>query len=811
MQLQSSPAWIVFPIAISEPFMHPRFSDFAKTRMSATAPACAVLLLLWMGGAMGMQVTGYSAAANDRFQSGFPTAPVESSNVAFIGLGYNWSGFSWSTNVVSTRYKGFAMLSPLHFLTAQHFEYGSEQTQGVQILGADGALATAGTQTISNLSHGLVLTNGGQTNYDLAVGTLGSRVSAPLNMARYAVLDLNDASGSDTLNNYSGLQIFLTGRSSTTNGSLRIASTSINLVANFNSDSKQSAIRTTQVDVGLEVGDSGYGAYHGWVNPNGGKELVILGTNSAVDATNKYNYTSFLGTAGAMAAANSVITQQGFALKVRGNSTNTWVGSSSTSIGVPQSWGLNRFASAPSDKFVRFNAPTASNRTVTVDTNHNLRGLYFTDNASAADPFTFNGSSTLTIGRGGVTNYDNDRQVFNAPIALGDHQYWDAGSGGVAVSNIATNGRLLEIRAGPQSLISGNISGNGSLALESGTLTLNGTSSLTGTIWAHDGNLRVNGSLASVASVRIDTSATLSGSGRLSHLQGSGTVAPGASKGILRAASINPASGLDFAFEFSQATTVFGNATSSGNDLLRLDSGTPFSGNFTASNSVGIFLDVPGLQAGQKFTGGFFTDQSTDFFDRVQGASFTVYLRDSSGNVTHNGQSYSVYSGPLEISIATTPQTANFGAGDIVGRILEISVADTVAAWAETAFPEGTPPEDRLPDADPNNDGVVNWIAYALRLDPLETPSDQLPKAEVVQTGEEKQLLFQFRRNRVASDVIYRVEVSDDLVEWFEFTGPVEVLQPDPDGDGGAEVVAVAVPIDSVDAKKFVRLRALAP
>jgi len=130
---------------------------------------------------------------------------------------------------------------------------------------------------------------------------------------------------------------------------------------------------------------------------------------------------------------------------VVGNASNTWVGSSSTSITNRAAWGISPPSSAPSDRYVLFNGVTASNRTVNVDGAANLRGLYFRTTTNSSFGFTFSGAGILTVGRGGLVNYDVARQTFTANLALGDHQYWDGGAGGITISNVNSGGKLLEI------------------------------------------------------------------------------------------------------------------------------------------------------------------------------------------------------------------------------------------------------------------------------------------------------------------------------------------------------------------------------
>ena len=53
----------------------------------------ALSLAVWGGldsVARALDITGYSATVNDRFSSGFPTAPIANTDASFIGLPYDW-------------------------------------------------------------------------------------------------------------------------------------------------------------------------------------------------------------------------------------------------------------------------------------------------------------------------------------------------------------------------------------------------------------------------------------------------------------------------------------------------------------------------------------------------------------------------------------------------------------------------------------------------------------------------------------------------------------------------------------------------
>lgn len=621
-------------------------------------------------------ITGYSAAANDRFASGFPTTPVTNTDPSFVGKDYDWSSVAWSTTTYSPGfYKNFAMLSPQHFLTASHYASAA----GVRVLGNDGVVYTQTPGTVSNLGVGLKL----PSVYDLSVAKINTPISSPSKVDRAPVLDLHASSTSDSLANYQGLSVFLYGHSDVASGSPRVGVTTVDQVTINAGDPNQAYIRTLRTDVEVVSGDSGSPTFYGWTNPNGGKQLTLLALNSAIgpDPTPVYNYLSMLAFTNGMNAANNAMTPDGYALRVAGNPIATWVGNSSTTISANGAWGLSGSPGQTSDQYVAFNGATATSRSVSVSSNHSLRGLYFKSTAATNDDFTISGASTLTIGRGGITNYDNTRQTISAPIALGDHQYWDVGAGGVTAGAINTNGKLLEIAGTGTAILNGNVSGSGGVALSGSRLEMSGTSAYTGATWVHSGTLNVSGSIASSSAVKLESNTRLDGTGRVSVIQGAGSVNPGNSPGILTATSVNPSGGLDFAFELTQTgSPTYGNASASGNDVLRVTGVSPFSQALNASNQIAVYFNVASLQASTSFRGGIYLDTSTSFLAQIQNASFAYYIANPLGPVSYNGVNYSLYSGPLTIQVSTVANTADFGAGNVNGGVMQFAIVPEPAS-----------------------------------------------------------------------------------------------------------------------------------
>ena len=628
------------------------------------------------GPAPALDVIGYSSAANDRFSSGYPSSPVTNSGTPFVGRNDSWLGVGWASTDAT---KSFGFIDPQHYLVARH--YGGAST--IDLLGGDGLVFSAAQSSVAETGYGFIISG---SIGDISIGRLTAPVSPWLGMPRYGVLDLNATSSVNST--YTGQPLLVYGRGPDGTQSPRIGTATIN---GTNLTGGDSFITTNAASVILQSGDSGSPDFIPWTNPNGAAELTIVGLNTATDFAT-VNVLSFFANAPAMAAVNAIVTPDGFALRVVGNPSGTWSGDASTSIGATAAWG----GAVPADTYALFDGTTAGNgRSVGVDTAADLRGVYFKATGTGTDGLTFSGSGTLTIGRGGVTNYDASRQTISATIALGDHQYWDVGPGGVTAGSIVTNGKVLEIAGSGTARITGVVSGPGGLALSGQRLELPGSSGYTGRTWVHDGTLVVDGTIAASSGVSVDAGAAVAGSGLVAALSGAGSVDPGNGPGILTTPGVDPTGGLDFNFEFTKTGAPnWATGTSSGNDLLRLTSGaSPLTASLATANVVSVFLDMASIAPWDIFEGGFFTDRDLAFLTTVQSATWRYYLIDAGGTTSYGGHAYNLYAGPLTFALATTAVTATFAGGDESGYVtqftavpepagLMLAAAVAAGAWA---------------------------------------------------------------------------------------------------------------------------------
>jgi autotransporter-associated beta strand protein len=246
---------------------------------------------------------------------------------------------------------------------------------------------------------------------------------------------------------------------------------------------------------------------------------------------------------------------------------------------------------------------------------------------------------------------------------------------------LGTANRLVRVANGSAAVdarLSGVLSsgvGGGLVKQGLGTLELTASNTYTGETWVTAGTLLINGQQsAATGAVTVLDGATLGGSGASGGtLAGAGLVSPGNSPGILTANQVDPAGGLDFAFEFTQVgNPTWSNASASGNDVQRLtDASAPFVGNLSAANRLDIYLGVASLTDGDIFRGGFFTDRNSDFTAIASGATYRFYvLGDGAGtDATFNGIGYYTLTnydpdGSVVVS-AVQPGTANFASGTV--------------------------------------------------------------------------------------------------------------------------------------------------
>lgn len=323
------------------------------------------------------------------------------------------------------------------------------------------------------------------------------------------------------------------------------------------------------------------------------------------------------------------------------------------------------------------------------------------------------GAGTLTLGGAntytGLTDVQAGRLAYGVGNALGSGAVQVSGgtldigsfsdtvgavtltSGTIAGTSGVLSATSFDIRGGAVTAVLGG-SGVGLTKSTLGTVSLSGINTYSGVTAVNAGTLNVDGSIAASSGVGVASGATLGGSGAVSIISGAGLVSPGNSPGILTATSIDPSTGMDFAFELTgTGSPSYGSASASVNDVLRLTGATPSLSALTTTNVVSVYFGGT-IAQGDTFRGGTYVDSATTlgardaFATAISGADWQYYVY-GNGNGTHafNGTNYytlAEYDSGLTITRTVVADSANFGGGTINGAVTQFVVVPEPGALA---------------------------------------------------------------------------------------------------------------------------------
>ncbi len=138
--------------------------------------------------------------------------------------------------------------------------------------------------------------------------------------------------------------------------------------------------------------------------------------------------------------------------------------------------------------------------------------------------------------------------------------------------------------------------------------------------------------------------------------------------------------------------------------------------------------------------------------------------------------------------------------------VAHAATTESYAAWAST---RGLTGNDAAATADPDGDGLINWLEFAFNLNP-KAGNERPVAASVERIGGESWLVMRYRRwaGPVDAGILYQPEASRDLAAWSS-SGIIDEF------DSNATPVSTSEPrrcrILTSESKKFLRLHLISP
>lgn len=254
--------------------------------LTAAAPLSALII---QGGAI--------AAVHERFDSGFPGAPVPNPSGSFLGAGLDLSGVGWLT---ASPQLSLTLISPQHFVITDHTRPANGAS--VSFLNQAGVLKTYTVDSTFTVLHAPGV------NTDIAIGRLTAPISGSDLVASYPILSVPD---------YAGLPLFVYGQGGRVGtNTLEAIFADVDMLPFGGGNAvADSTLFTTDFDAvagetQAQSGDSGSPTFY-----VAGATLALLGVHSAIDTAGDpdLTYDSFIPAYAAQ--INALLAIDGYSLQ----------------------------------------------------------------------------------------------------------------------------------------------------------------------------------------------------------------------------------------------------------------------------------------------------------------------------------------------------------------------------------------------------------------------------------------------------------------------------------------------------------------
>ena len=181
-----------------------------------------------------------------------------------------------------------------------------------------------------------------------------------------------------------------------------------------------------------------------------------------------------------------------------------------------------------------------------------------------------------------------------------------------------------------------------------------------------------------------------------------------------------------------------------------------------------------------------------------------------STNTTKN-TSLSTLQGPITASAALSALTT---ASDHLPVVADYVVPTPYEAWKSGYFTTAELGNAAISGdlADPDGDGVVNLLEYALGLNPRMASVGGLPTSGTVTVSGSQYLMLTYTQVTAATDIVYTPQVSGDLATWSGGTGNVVIVSAANNADGVTQtIVARDATAMGSGVQRFMRLMVTKP
>jgi autotransporter-associated beta strand protein len=462
-------------------------------------PSVVLLLASLTGGSFllspvfGEEINSYNAAVNARFtDSAWATDPISNASTSFLGYGYDLSGVGWD---VADDTENMALLNPGFLYTDEHEPVlpAGAATAGFDFQNQSGQLVSVVAKSNSDLALRSSPYNLASNAVDVSVTPLAAPIAPSQGITYYSILDVGPVS------NYVGLPLLMYGHQPTTaisgvtfTGPV-LGTDTVSAVYTYGTSGFNGLYHygtSTPTSGTIETGDSSSPGFIPFVNPvTGEKELTIIGGNYTSSGY------SFLADPSIYPLVNAFMAKTGYSLhwtpssiqtSWQGGASGNWTNSANWTSGVPTSSG-----------YIVFDAANAGGQTTISlgGSDQSVVGINF-KSTTGGKGFTFAAGNTLTVGRGGIVNFDSNVQTFNGALTATDALNLEGGTGGFVFNGtIANGGNLVYLESSANSQMNGVISGIGGLSKAgTGMLSLTAANSFTGGLFVHAGTVLLQNS-----------------------------------------------------------------------------------------------------------------------------------------------------------------------------------------------------------------------------------------------------------------------------------------------------------------------------